>query len=174
MIPKHNNHAQGIILSWISTILYMTGLAFLIPFATLLIFPPEVFILPPNLWTLTAIATALVIISAIILMLQKMTIGDALVSLSILTFIVGAIAVFFVIFNKQSIINALSFLGTLKPAAEGYIAYWEFFLPKAWISIAGYFLLAIALWVTGNSRRREVYKIGLMQRLFGRRARIIK
>jgi hypothetical protein len=174
MAKERKKIALGFIFSWIAAVLYMTGLAFLMPFATLLIFPPTVFILPPKLWTLTFIAVGLVIISAIILVLQKKSMGDAFVSLSIMTFTVGAIAVFLVIFNKESIMDALNFMGTLKPAAEGYIAYWEFFLPKAWISIAGYFVLAVVLWAAGNRIRRQQYQVGWMQRMFGKRIKIFK
>ncbi|MBD3304448.1 hypothetical protein GF343_04835 [Candidatus Woesearchaeota archaeon] len=162
------------ILKWAAAVIYITGLAFIIPFIILILFPPEVFILPPNLGKLTLIATGLVAISAIILMLQKKSIGNALVSLSIMTFLVGIIATLLALFGQEDIISFLDFLGALKPLAEGYIAYWAFFVPKVWISIAGYFVLGIVMWVTGNRIRREQHQISIMQRLFGKRAKIFK
>ena len=162
------------IVGWIAAVIYITGLAFLVPLIILLLFPPDIFILPPNVVTLTLIATGFVIISAIILMMQKQSMGDALVALAIMTFIVGIIAAGFALFGQDKILSFLDFLGALKPVAEGYMAYWAFFVPKVWISIAGYFVLGIILWVTGNKIRREQHQIGLMQRVFGKRIRIFK
>ena len=174
MTEEHNRVVVGFILSWIAAVIYMTALVFLVPLAVMLFYPPEVFILPPNVGKLTLLAAGVVVVSIIILMLHKKKIGDAFVSLGIMTFIVGLIATVFVIFGKESIMDTLNFLGALKPAAEGYIAYWELFIPRAWISIAAYFVLAAVLWVIGNSRRREQYRIGLMQRIFGRGVKIFK
>lgn len=174
MAKEHKRIALGFLFSWMAAAIYMTALAFLIPLAVIFLFPPDVFILPPNMGTLTLIAAGLVILSIIILMLRKKTIGDSLVSLATLTFTVGAIATVFVVFSKESIMNTLGFLGALKPAAEGYIAYWELFLPRAWTSIIAYFVLAFILWAIGNSRRRTQYQISWMQRMFGRRIKIFK
>lgn len=174
MAKERKKIALGFLLSWIAAVIYMTALAFLIPLIVVLLFPPDIFILPPNVGTLAFIAAGLVVLSIIILMLRKKTIGDSLVSLAMLTLIVGAIAAVFVIFGKENIMNMLGFLGALKPAAEGYIEYWELFIPRAWISIAAYFVLAIILWIIGNSRRRTQYQISWMQRMFGKRIKIFK
>jgi len=162
------------IVGWIAAVIYITGLAFLVPLIILLLFPPEIFILPPNVVALTLISTGLVIISAVILMLQKKSMGDALVALSVMTFIVGIIAVGFAWFGQDKIVSFLDFLGTLKPVAEGYVIYWAFFVPRVWISIAGYFILGIILWVIGNRIRREQHQIGIMQRVFGKKIRIFR
>lgn len=174
MAKERKKIALGFLLSWIAAVIYMTALAFLIPLAVVLLFPPDIFILPPNVSMWTFIAAGLVIISIIILMLHKKTIGDSLLALSVMTFTVGAIAAVFVIFGKTRIMSLLGFLGAFKPAAEGYIEYWELFIPRAWISIAAYFVLAVVLWVVGNSRRRTQYQISWMQRMFGRRIKIFK
>jgi hypothetical protein len=162
------------LLGWIAAVIYITGLAFLVPLIILILFPPEVFILPPNLATLTMTAAVLVGISAIILMLQKKSMGDALVALAIMTFLVGIVAAILALFGQDKIISFLDFLGALKPVAEGYIAYWAYFVPKVWISIAGYFVLGTLMWATGNRIRREQHQISIMQRLFGRKTKIYK
>ncbi len=162
------------LLGWIAAVIYITGLAFLVPFIILLLSPPDVFILPPNFITSTLIAVGLVLVSTVILMLQKKSIGDALVALAIMTFIVGIIAVGFAFFGQEKIISFLGFLGALKPVAEGYVAYWAYFVPRVWISIAGYFVLGIILWVTGNKIRREQHQVSIMQRVFGKKIRIFR
>ncbi|MBW3002175.1 hypothetical protein KY338_03390 [Candidatus Woesearchaeota archaeon] len=162
------------IIGWIVAVIYITGLAFLVPFAIILLFPPDVFILPPNLVKLTLISAGLVVASAVILMLQKKSMGDALASLAAMTFLVGIIAAILALFGQHKIMSFLGFLGTLKPVAEGYIAYWAFFVPKVWASIAGYFVLGIILWITGNRLRREQHKISWMQKIFGKRVQIFK
>ncbi|MBW3004525.1 hypothetical protein KY310_01725 [Candidatus Woesearchaeota archaeon] len=162
------------IVGWIAAAIYITGLAFLVPFVILLLFPPEVFILPPNLVTLTLIAVAFVIISAVILAMQKKSLGDSFVSLAIMTFLVCIIAALLALFGQDKILSFLDFLGALKPVAEGYVAYWAYFVPKVWISIAGYFVLGVILWVAGNRIRREQHQISLMQRVFGKKIKIFK
>ena len=146
------------IVGWIAAVIYITGLAFLIPFAILLLFPPEVFILPPNLVTLTLTALAFVIVSAAILALQKKSLGDSFVSLAIMTFLVCIVAAILALFGQEKILSFLGFLGALKPVAEGYIAYWAYFVPKVWISIAGYFVVGVILWIVGNKIRREQHQ----------------
>lgn len=172
MIPKPT--LSGWTVQFIAAILYMTGLSFLMPFATLLLFPPEVFILPQHIWTITAITAGMVLLSAAILALQKKSLGDAFLSLSLMTFLVGAIAIILIIFGEDKIMGALNFLGALKPAAEGYMEYWKFFLPKAGISLAGYILLAALLFAAGNSIRKQQHKIGWMQRVFGKETKLFK
>lgn len=174
MAKQKKSIALTWIIEWLAALIYITGLAFLIPFIILILFPPDVFILPPNLGALTLIAVGLVVISAVILMLQKKSMGDALVSLAIMTFIVGITATILALFGQENIISFLDFLGALKPLAEGYIAYWAFFVPKVWISIAGYFVLGVIMWITGNRIRREQHQISIIQRLFGKRTKIYK
>jgi len=174
MAKQKKSLALAWILRWVAAVIYMTGLGFLIPLLILLLYPPQIFILPPNTGKLTLIASALVGISAIILMLQKKSIGDALVSLSILTFLIGIIATVFAFFGQENIISFLGFLGALKPAAEGYIAYWASFVPQVWISITGYIVIGLILWIIGNHIRREQHKISWIQKVFGKRVQIFK
>ena len=162
------------IIGWIAALLYITGLAFLIPLIMLLLIPPDMFILPPNLITLTLIAAGLVLVSAVILALQKKSLGDAFVSLAAMNFLVGVIAVLFAWFGQAKILSFLGFFGTLKPAAEGYVEYWAYFVPNVWLSIAGYFVLGIILWIIGNRIRREQHQISWMQKIFGKRIKIFR
>jgi len=144
------------VIGWIACVMYITGLAFLVPLISIMIFPPDFFMTPTNLGGLTIIATALVVLSAVIIEKLRKSRGSTLLYLGHMSCIVGIIASILLFIGKKQIINTLSFLGKLEPIAEGYIAYWEYFVPKVWASVLIYFGLAIALWIIGSViKKRE-------------------
>ena|GEM_PF-4777909 len=174
MKKERKKIAIGVILIWVSSVIYMAALAFLVPFISLLLAPPTFFMLPPGLGKLTFIAIALVIASGVILTFYKKSVGNALQYLGYMTFLVAGIAVFFAFVGKEKIISLLSVLGSLKPVAAGYVQYWAYFVPKVWLSIAIYVAVGIILWVIGNRLKRREQALGYVKKVYGRRARIIR
>ncbi|MBW2985881.1 hypothetical protein KY333_00775 [Candidatus Woesearchaeota archaeon] len=162
------------IIGWIACVLYMTGLAFLVPLISIILFPPDFFMTPPNLGVLTLVAVALVVISAVILTKCGKSLGTTLFYLGHMSFIVGIIAAIFLFIGKKQIISALSFLGKLEPVAAGYVAYWDYFVPKVWASIIIYFGVAIALWVIGARIKKREIVTGVVKNVYGGRARIVR
>lgn len=162
------------LLHWLAAVMYLTGIAFLIPLAVLMIFPPNVFILPQNAEFLTLLSLGLVVLGALIVITYKKSTGGGLQYLAYCTLIPAILAVIFILFGKQEIIALLGFLGKLKPLAEGYLEYWSYFVPHAWLSTAGYWIIAAILWTTGNRIKRRESTESWIQKIFGRKARIIR
>jgi len=159
---------------WISCVIYMTGLAFLVPLLSLIFFPPDFFMTPTNLGRLTLIAIALVIASAIIIKFYKKSMGDTMHYLSYMTLIVGVIATVFTVVGKQKLISATSALGQLEPLATVYIEYWAYFTPKVGLSIIIYLVIAATFWIIGMKIKKKEFTIGFVKKIYGGRARIFK
>ena len=173
-MQKKESAIISYIIGWMAFLIYFTGMAFLVPLLAIIIFPPDIFILPPNLNKLTIFALFLVVASTIMLVKQKKSTGAALQYIAIMNFTIGIVAVVFVLIGKSNILSATHIFGHLKPAAEGYIEYWAYFLPRLWISITIYFILGIIAWMMGNSLKRKEHTLGIVHKVFGERAKIRK
>lgn len=165
---------RSAIVLWIACVIYMTGLAFLVPLLSLIFFPPNFFITPTNLGQWTLIAIALVVVSAIIIKIYKKSMGDTMHYLSYMTLIVGVIATIFTVVGKQRLIAATAALGQLEPVATGYIEYWAYFIPKVGLSIIIYLVIAAVFWIIGMQIKKKEFTIGFVRKIYGGRARIFK
>ena len=134
------------------SIVYITGLTLLIPFVFLFVFPESMDVVSPALsQALVWAAVCMVVVSFVVTVRYRKSVGVALKSLGRVTFIPGLIGIVFSMFGRDII---LLYMAARIPAFEQVRELVELYLdnavPKVRVLTFGFFILGTVLWLLGD------------------------
>ena len=139
------------------SLVYITGLTLLIPSVFLFVFPSELNIVSPATSAVVVwCAVAFILLSIVVTVILRKSVGAALKALGRVTFIPGLIGLVFSLIGRDVVLLYLA--GTVPNfpvVRETLTLLIEQAVPHVRYLTVGYFVLGLVLWLVGDKMQRD-------------------
>ncbi|MBD3361994.1 hypothetical protein GF358_04360 [Candidatus Woesearchaeota archaeon] len=172
---KKGSFLTAVIVNIVAHFLYIAGLSIIIPILFLFFFPSQLWSAVNYAKPILISAIVLVVLSMIVLYVYNKSIGKTLFNLGLATFVPGAIALVFSIYNKEIVFGFIrsyfSAFEFIEPLLDSYLAH---VIPTVWAVTIAYIVIGFVFIIFGVQRLRRESTKSLAKKVFGKRARIVR